>query len=258
VETEDEAAELLGIAGMYDPLKDEIYLFNTGGRVSAASVALEEAGHSRQRMDYVDAQKRVETLRTALVKWHPRASITLDWTEDHRVYNLLKDDYPGAHADLDHTWEKRRDDTKDLGFNLGNRTFSAEQREWLAAMHAITTYLITVIDDYFASVRYASFDEVLQRVEDWLKKQPPASKLAEQQKGQLLQAGKQGDQRDQVGKQGLKLVQPGDDSVVQVLVSIVEHLGDRGAGLGRMNVDYPWRIIANDVIRLEGSESADF
>lgn len=260
------AAKTMGIAGMYVPKTDAILLFDTGGRVSATSVALEEAGHSRQRHDYLKYEKRAEGLREKLAQWHPRANIVLDWSEDHRVYHLLKDDYPGAHADLDHTWKGRQKDTGELGFDLrdtaGGARCSPAQQAWLAGMHEITNKLIEVAGRYFSDFRFPDFPAVLKDVEDWLKKQPPTKKQARDKgSASLLLAGKDGDQRGTPEAGKAQMVQPGDTAVLEILVTVAGSAEEADmliGGLGISQVDYPWRVISNDVMQLEGNEDADW
>ena len=105
-----------GVSGSYSPELDRILLYPVMPGVDPRAVALEEAGHSRERAVYLRH-------KTALARWGmsgpperavPGAHLWLQWLEDFRVYRNMAQEFPGFAPRLRSVWEHRLRSTFDV------------------------------------------------------------------------------------------------------------------------------------------------
>jgi len=224
------------INGMYIPKKDQIVLFRCKGDIPALAVALEEAGHSLMRDDYLKYEKRAGDITQRLMQWHPSGTALLDWLEDSRVYKYLKDEYPGAHGELDFVWERRRDSLKDKGWDTSK--MSPEEKQFAARSHELANELLKVVDEYQAGEHPKSYTEILDRLEKFAKSAPQTYPLPRP----ILIIGIAGPVDGPLPKGAAQL--PATEMPALAGTVTIVYLG----GLQPSQVDYDWPVIDRAVI----------
>ncbi len=171
VETREQAE---GADGAYNPKNDVIALFPA--LQDPTAVALEEAGHSLMRQDYLDHEKPTLEILQRLEQIDKRTKIVFDWLEDSRVDTHILHEYPGATAVVRGKWEHRLAEVSkpfkapvDADPNLVNL--------WIKLL----TALRQITEDFLKDDVPKSYTEVLRRAkefyDDILTNQPPAQPL---------------------------------------------------------------------------------
>jgi len=163
-------ADTPGINGMYIPRQDRIVLFRCRGKVPAVAVALEEAGHSLQRHDYLRLETRMEAISTKLTRWHPIAKHLIDWLEDGRVYGLLKADYPGVADELDNVFDVRRAALESVSWRVNNN--GPWETADFARIQDVGQEYLKIVEMYEQGRVPATFDGVLDYCEKLVADKP--------------------------------------------------------------------------------------
>lgn len=235
-------ARIKGVNGMYVPTEDRIILFRCEGGIPAVSVALEEAGHSQARRDYLDEQKRTERLRDALKTIDNLAPYLIDWYEDGRIYDMLKAEYPGARNELDFVWDLREQHVTKLAWDTKGASPSIRMK--VANQKQVIEEFQASVARYKEGNSFNTFDEVLTYLEKYLHEHK--GNPAPVPEGFIV-PGREGDQSKQVDRTQYKTLAPGQELMEDAIemTVVIQFDGDE-AGLEAKGATYPWHVIRQD------------
>lgn len=160
-----------GINGMYIPSEDRIVLFRCRGDVPAVGVALEEAGHSLERREYLRLSERMEEVGQKLSAWHPEAKYLIDWLEDGRIFGLLKAEYPGVDGELDTIFDVRRATLEQTSWKVGTH-LGAWRAADFARVQAVAQEFLKIVELYEQGRVPTTLDGVLDYCEKLVENKP--------------------------------------------------------------------------------------
>lgn len=142
-----------GVSGMYVPQEDRIFLFPAAVEafnVNPVAVALEEAGHSRMRDEYLQHLRLLREWKT--MTRDSGADHWLDWLEDVRIYRMMWKEYPGAREHLASVWQQRLSRAKRARRYWQNRARTCPDSRVFVRLAAISRIDAEIAERYLANL----------------------------------------------------------------------------------------------------------